>query len=163
MPDAMNPESPVPTIRFRIDLGKNRALGPGKIALLEHIGACGSLSQAARELGMSYRRAWELLENLNGSFRERVVATSTGGRGGGGAALTPFGRALVRSYRRFETAIQARASRHFSALARSSRNAPTDSTPPGAPVLRLSVRAGTARARTAVPGARVAPVAKPRK
>jgi molybdate transport system regulatory protein len=128
------------TIRFRIDLGGGRAVGPGKIALLEHIGASGSLSQAARELGMSYRRAWQLLESLNQAFRDRVAATSTGGRGGGGAALTPFGAALVHSYRRFESTIQARASRHFSRLAGASREErPTSRV--GAPVVRLSTRA----------------------
>ncbi len=163
MPDAMNRGTSVPTIRFRIDLGKDRALGPGKIALLERIAAGGSLSQAARDLKMSYRRAWELLESLNGCFRERVVATSTGGRGGGGAVLTPFGRALVHSYRRFEAAIQARASRHFSALARSACSEPVDTTRAGAPVLRLSVCARVTRARISGRGARTAPVSKPRK
>src|SRR5579871_1289460 len=89
-----------PTVRFRIDFGRDSAVGPGKIALLEHIQSSGSLSQAARNLRMSYRRAWQLLESLNGSFRKRVVVTSTGGRGGGGASLTPFGQALIRSFRR---------------------------------------------------------------
>src|SRR5678816_3574093 len=59
-----------PTIRLRIDLSPDSALGPGKIALLEHIETSGSLSQAARELGMSYRRAWLLLNDINGMFSE---------------------------------------------------------------------------------------------
>jgi len=143
------------TVRFRIDLGAGRAVGPGKIALLEHIGARGSLSQAARDLGMSYRRAWELLEALNRSFRERVVATSTGGRGGGGATLTPFGMALIRGYRDFESDIQSRATRHFSRLTGTSGPQPVA---PGAlptPVTRLNARARAARA--------LAPAAKSRK
>jgi len=63
-------------------------VGPGKIALLEQIEHCGSLSQAARNLKVSYRRAWELLDSLNSCFLEPVVLTATGGRGGGGATLT---------------------------------------------------------------------------
>src|SRR5208283_1368777 len=121
-------------------------IGPGKIALLETIGASGSLSQAARELGMSYRRAWQLLESLNQSFRERVAAMSTGGRGGGGALLTPFGAALVRSYREFESTIQARASRHFGRLAGAAREESTGSRVADAPVVRLSARAAPAHA-----------------
>ena len=73
-----------PAVRLRIDFGHAAAVGPGKIALLEHIAASGSLAQAARELGMSYRRAWQLLGSLNGSFREPLVASARGGRGGGG-------------------------------------------------------------------------------
>ncbi len=82
---------PIPAIRFRVDFGRRQAVGPGKIALLERIGQRGSLSQAARDLHMSYRRAWLLLESLNASFRERVAVSSRGGRGGGGMRLTAFG------------------------------------------------------------------------
>jgi molybdate transport system regulatory protein len=152
------------TVRFRIDLGARRAIGPGKIALLEHIEASGSLSQAARELGMSYRRAWELLENLNHSFRERVVATSTGGRGGGGAILTPFGRALIQSYRRFESDIQLRAARHFSALTGARQVAQNAAETGSAQVTRLNARVrptrGLAPARSIAPMAKALP--KPR-
>ena len=90
-----------PAISFRVDLGRDAAVGPGKIALLEHIARGGSLSQAARDLHMSYRRAWQLLDDLNGCFRQRVALTAKGGRGGGGATLTAFGRQLVRIYRQF--------------------------------------------------------------
>ena len=75
----------IPNVRFRVDFGRDEAVGPGKIELLECIGRTGSLSQAARELTMSYRRAWVLLESLNGGFSERVVLTSTGGDGAGEA------------------------------------------------------------------------------
>ena len=65
-----------PSIRLRIDLSPDSALGPGKIALLEHIEATGSLSQAARELGMSYRRAWLLLDDVNRMFTEPATTAS---------------------------------------------------------------------------------------
>jgi molybdate transport system regulatory protein len=107
----------IPRIRFRIDFGRAAAVGPGKIALLEQIQGTGSLSQAARELKMSYRRAWLLLDSLNNSFEERVVSSSIGGRHGGGAELTPFGRSLILAYRRFESSMQRQAERHFRSLA----------------------------------------------
>jgi molybdate transport system regulatory protein len=126
-----------PAVRFRVDFGRHEAVGPGKIALLEHIAASGSLSQAARELKMSYRRAWQLLESLNRSFSERVALTSKGGRGGGGATLTPFGAQLVSRYRAFDTEIQRRAVRCFRELAAKTR---AGSAPRAAPVRRLSER-----------------------
>jgi molybdate transport system regulatory protein len=107
----------VPAVRFRVDFGREGAVGPGKISLLEHIGTGGSLSQAARELGMSYRRAWQLLESLNSSFREPVALSAKGGRGGGGARLTPFGKLLVRVYRDFDAEVQQRAAGAFKPLA----------------------------------------------
>ena len=126
-----------PAVRFRVDFGRHEAVGPGKIALLEHIAASGSLSQAARELKMSYRRAWQLLESLNGSFSERVAVTSKGGRGGGGASLTPLGAELVSQYRAFDRDVQRRAGRYFQELAAKSR---ARSTAGAAPVRRLSER-----------------------
>lgn len=89
-------------VRLRIDFAPTGSVGPGKIALLEAIEASGSLSQAARELGMSYRRAWGLLDDLNTALREPVASASVGGTGGGGAKLTDFGRALVAAYREVE-------------------------------------------------------------
>lgn len=91
-------------IRLRVDLGPGRSVGPGKIALLEQIEHCGSLSQAARQLKMSYRRAWLLLDDLNHAFSEAVTTASIGGAGGGGARLTPFGRRVVAGYREVERA-----------------------------------------------------------
>jgi molybdate transport system regulatory protein len=131
-----------PAVRFRVDFGRDGAIGPGKIALLEHIGSGGSLSQAARELGMSYRRAWQLLESLNSSFRERVVLTAKGGRGGGGARLTPLGRLLIRVYREFDAELQERAVRSFRPITALTRQKPTPRARQrrGAPVVRLKDR-----------------------
>ena len=72
--------------RVRISIGSATALGPGKVALLEAITAHGSISAAAREQGMSYRRAWTLIDTMNACFKGDLVRTNTGGRGGGGAA-----------------------------------------------------------------------------
>jgi len=105
------------SVSFRVDFSPECAVGPGKIALLEHIAASGSLSEAARKLGMSYRRAWLLLEDLNTSFQQPVAQMSVGGRGGGGASLTPFGTELVTAYRAFETHIKKRAQTAFPATA----------------------------------------------
>jgi molybdate transport system regulatory protein len=80
-------KSETPTIRLRIDLAPDSALGPGKIALLEHIEATGSLSQAARELGMSYRRAWLLLNDVNRMFAEPATTASVGGAAAAGRSL----------------------------------------------------------------------------
>ena len=90
-------------LTVRVDFGSARALGPGKIRLLEAIGKTGSISQAGRSLDMSYRRAWLLVDDLNHCFREPVVTTQPGGAQGGGAALTPFGLDLIAKYRSIET------------------------------------------------------------
>lgn len=92
---------------IRLDFRDRRRIGPGKIALLEEIGRTGSISAAGRALGMSYRRAWLLIEQLNLMFREPVVTTHLGGTGGGGAALTAFGADLVAAYRSIEREAQA--------------------------------------------------------
>jgi len=90
-------------IRFRIDLAPRCSLGPGKIALLEAIASAGSITNAAKALDMSYRRAWLLVDTMNRSFRAPVVAAGAGGSRGGGAALTPLGREVVERYRRIES------------------------------------------------------------
>jgi len=77
-------------------------LGPGKIQLLEEIDRHGSISEAARTMNMSYRRAWLLVAELNQSFNQPVTATRTGGKGGGHALLTEFGHELIRLYRDIE-------------------------------------------------------------
>lgn len=85
-------------VRFRVDLGPRCSLGPGKIALLEAIAEQGSLTHAAAKLGMSYRYAWLLLEDLKRSFVEPVTRATVGGRRGGGVELTRFGAEIVRRY-----------------------------------------------------------------
>lgn len=96
------PQGPPATMSIRIDLGAGVRLGPGKVRLLESIAEHGSISAAGRALAMSYRRAWLLSDELNRSFVEPVVAAQPGGRSGGGATLTPFGRRLVACYREIE-------------------------------------------------------------
>jgi len=94
------------SVRFRVDFGSQCSIGVGKIELLEGIARYGSLSEAARQMRMSYRRAWLLLADLNLSFDHPVAHTSAGGRGGGGAVLTPFGVQLVAGYRKLESNLQ---------------------------------------------------------
>ena len=91
------------SLSIRVDLSPSEAIGPGKIRLLEAIEETGSISAAARTMDMSYRRAWLLVDELNRTFREPVAVTAQGGRSGGGAHLTPFGKRLVSGYRRMET------------------------------------------------------------
>jgi molybdate transport system regulatory protein len=93
------------TVQFRVDFGSRCSIGLGKIELLEGIARTGSLSQAARDMRMSYRRAWLLLEDMNISFDHPVTHASVGGRGGGGVILTPFGTRLVAAYREFESSL----------------------------------------------------------
>jgi len=102
-------------VRLRIDFAPAGSIGPGKIALLEAIEASGSLSRAARALGMSYRRAWGLLDDLNRALREPVASASVGGTGGGGAKLTRFGRALIAAYREVERIAAGAAKARFGA------------------------------------------------
>jgi molybdate transport system regulatory protein len=91
-----------PGLTLRV-LGKRAAaLGPGKAELIERIGETGSISAAARAMGMSYRRAWQLVRALNRDFREPLVETAIGGRRGGGARVTPFGERLVGQFRAME-------------------------------------------------------------
>jgi molybdate transport system regulatory protein len=91
-------------------------LGPGKIRLLELIGEHGSISEAARMLDMSYRRAWLLVAEMNQSFRQRVTTAQTGGKGGGNAQLTPFGRDLIARFRAIEADAAAAVDGHLKAL-----------------------------------------------
>ena len=87
--------------RLRILLGRSIAIGPGKAELLSLIGDTGSISAAARAMGMSYRRAWTLVETMNTAFREPLVAAATGGKGGG-ASVTAFGYEALKRYRAME-------------------------------------------------------------
>jgi molybdate transport system regulatory protein len=105
-------------LSIRIDLENGNRIGPGKIALLEAIRTTGSISAAARSLDMSYRRAWLLVEEINHALREPAVAAETGGRRGGGAAVTPAGEQLVGLYRTIESRARTGASDEFRAIGR---------------------------------------------
>ena len=105
-------------LSIRVDLGSGLRIGPGKVALLEAIGDTGSISAAGRALGMSYKRAWDLVEELNRGCEQPVVATSPGGRDGGGTTLTDMGNTLVRLYREIEQASQDASRPQMQALAR---------------------------------------------
>ena len=84
--------------RIWIEADNNILLGEGRVALLEAIDELGSLSKAAKSLKMSYKKAWSLVDALNSRAQKPVITTSIGGKGGGGAKLTPYGRALVRAF-----------------------------------------------------------------
>lgn len=91
-----------PLVRIRIVFGEAEMMGPGKADLLEEIGRCGSISAAGRKMGMSYKRAWELVGTLNTMFRAPLVDSTRGGPGGGGAVLTDLGKEVLAQYRAFE-------------------------------------------------------------
>jgi molybdate transport system regulatory protein len=105
-------------LSIRIDLACGAQIGPGKIAVLEEIARAGSISAAGRSLRMSYRRTWELVEDLNQSLGTPVVETASGGSGGGGAVLTKAGKAVVTSYRAIEMDTALAARKHLLALNR---------------------------------------------
>src|ERR1700741_108444 len=92
----------LPQLSLRIDLDGEDRIGPGKIELLEQIREQGSISGAGRAMDMSYKRAWDLVDEINRICGHPAVERQTGGKNGGGAALTPFGRSLVTRYRKIE-------------------------------------------------------------
>lgn len=95
-----------PLVKLRLDYGAQLVLGPGKADLLEAIGQLGSISAAGRQMKMSYRRAWSLVEEMNAAFREPLVDSSRGGAGGGGASLTEAGQAVLSRFRALETLLR---------------------------------------------------------
>jgi molybdate transport system regulatory protein len=105
-----------PRPRLRIVFAEGVKLGPGKVDLLEAVERTGSISAAGRELGMSYRRAWLLIQATNELFKWPVVLAATGGAHGGGATLTDHGRALIAAYRRVEAATQAAVDSEFASF-----------------------------------------------
>jgi len=88
----------LPDLRLRILLGEGVMVGPGKAELLDRIRDCGSISAAGRAMGMSYKRAWSLVDEMNGGFAEPLVVSARGGPGGGGASLTATGAAVLAHY-----------------------------------------------------------------
>ena len=106
----------MPSLSLRIDLDPEGRIGPGKIELLEHIAAFGSISAGARRMSMSYKHAWGLVEEMNALFGKPVIAAQKGGPGGGGVELTTVGLAVVTRYRAIERAALAAAEPHLAAL-----------------------------------------------
>src|SRR6266705_6640221 len=94
--------TPRAQFRLRITRGDDIAVGPGKVDLLEAIASTGSITAAARQLGMSYRRAWLLVDTMNRCFKNPVVDAETGGTRGGGTRLTAVGAEALQRYRRIE-------------------------------------------------------------
>ena len=105
-------------LSIRIDLQDGGRIGPGKVALLEAIEQAGSISAAGRAMKISYRRAWQLVEELNRVVGHPVVGTSAGGSGGGGARLTAEGKTLVQVYRAVEQSAADTARSHLAVLDR---------------------------------------------
>ncbi len=112
----------MPHLSIRIDFDREGRLGPGKVMLLERIAREGSISAAGRSMKMSYKRAWELVSEINGSFAEPLVAAKTGGKSGGGAVLTPRGQELIRHYRAIERKALSATASHLKALQAISRS-----------------------------------------
>ena len=105
-------------LSIRLDLVSGARIGPGKVAVLEEIARSGSISAAGRALRISYRRTWELVEDLNRSLGTPVVETVAGGSGGGGAVLTRAGKAVIERYRAIEIDTALAARKHLLALSR---------------------------------------------
>jgi molybdate transport system regulatory protein len=106
----------VARLKVSMVLGSGARIGPGKARLLESIRDTGSISAAARDMAMSYKRAWLLLDSINQAFEAPAVIAATGGHRGGGARLTDFGRDLLERYRRLEAQAQAAAAADPAAL-----------------------------------------------
>lgn len=115
-----------PKLRIRIVFGTAEMIGPGKAELLERIGRTGSIAAAGREMGMSYKRAWELIGTLNAMFASPLVSSTRGGHGGGGAVLTDMGHRVLQLYREFEAAAAAGGAQHLDALCALLMDIPTE-------------------------------------
>lgn len=120
------PRRAAPPLRLflRLELGPEIAIGPGKADLLAGIAETGSIAAAARRMGMSYKRAWLLVETMNLCFREPLVVAARGGRGAGGARLTAEGEAVLAAYRSLQRAAEAAAAPHARTIARLARRPP---------------------------------------
>jgi molybdate transport system regulatory protein len=103
-------------LRPHVAIGEAITFGPGKIELLRKVGEGNSISAAARALGLSYKRAWALIDTLNRGFGSPVVETSAGGKGGGGARLTPLGEQLVARYLALEAKVNSSVEAEIAAL-----------------------------------------------
>ncbi|MBX3596086.1 MAG: winged helix-turn-helix domain-containing protein [Rhizobiaceae bacterium] len=106
----------MPSLSLRINLDPEGRIGPGKVELLEKIASFGSISAAARAMQMSYKHAWDLLEEMNTTFGKPLISAQTGGKHGGGAQLTALGRCVVERFRAIERAAMNAARSHLKAL-----------------------------------------------
>jgi len=120
----MGSDSSGPVARLRIVLGHNIAVGPGKADLLEGIRETGSIAAAGRRMGMSYKRAWLLIDTMNNCFSKPLVEAVKGGKSGGGAHLTRLGEDVLARYRRMQTAMAQAIGADMAALKRVMRKAP---------------------------------------
>jgi len=107
-----------PAAHLRITFKPDISMGPGKARLLEGVRDLGSIAAAGRRMGMSYKRAWLLVEEMNASFKAPLVAAAKGGEHGGGAVLTKAGADVLKRYRRMEAATQRAVARDAAALRR---------------------------------------------
>lgn len=112
-----------PQLQLRVRFDATHAFGPGKADLLERIAATGSISAAARAMRMSYKRAWELVDDVNRAFRDPLVEKAAGGAQGGGAALTRSGRRVLAAYRELQQAAALAAQPQLAVLGRLRRTA----------------------------------------
>ncbi|MBU3031218.1 winged helix-turn-helix domain-containing protein [Paracoccus marinaquae] len=106
-----------PRIKLRLEYDAPLVLGPGKAELLTLIDRLGSISAAGREMGMSYKRAWSLVEEMNAAFATPLVDSSRGGPGGGGATVTATGHEVLTRFRRLEQLLATRGADEIAALA----------------------------------------------
>jgi len=113
----MKQRAPLPPVRIRVNLGV-AAFGPGKADLLEQIAETGSISAAARQMRMSYKRAWQLVDEMNHMFTQPLIEAAPGGAHGGGATLTPLGARIAAAYRSILQKVPAAARRELALLAR---------------------------------------------
>ena len=111
-------------LRLRVQYGDGFAIGSGKADILQAVAESGSISAGARSLEMSYRRAWLLIDAMNQCFREPVVDTATGGKGGGGAQITPFGLQVLKAFRAMASNAMAAAAKEMPAFSKLLRKTP---------------------------------------
>lgn len=105
------------SIKIRLKQHEKIAMGPGKADLLAAIGEQGSISAAGRVMGMSYKRAWDLVKTMNESFNEPLVSTAKGGPHGGGAEMTPLGHRILAHYHKAQQLADAAAEQELKAIA----------------------------------------------